>query len=77
MMAGQARSSAVIMALDTHMILEAVPVSCLPRRTAHRAINRSSRHYAEAVPAAQPAGLQGSTGQVARRFNPPAVSGLS
>jgi hypothetical protein len=50
MMTGQARSSEVIMGFDTHMILEAVLVSCLARRTAHYAINQSSRHYAGAVP---------------------------
>jgi hypothetical protein len=49
MMAAQARSSVTIMGFDTHMILEAVPASHSPRRTAHRAINRSLRHYAEAV----------------------------
>ncbi len=49
MMSGQARSSEVIMGLDTHMILETVPVPRSPRRTAHRVINRSSRHYAEAL----------------------------
>ena len=50
MMSGQARSSVTIMGLDTHMILETVPVPCSPRRTAHHCINRSSRHYAEALP---------------------------
>ena len=49
MMTGQARSSVTIMGLDTHMILETVPVPRSPRRTAHHAINRSSRHYAGAV----------------------------
>ena len=44
MMSGQARSSVTIMGLDTHMILETVPVPRSPRRTAHHAINRSSRH---------------------------------
>ena len=39
-------SSATIMGLDTHMILETVPVPRSPRRTAHYCINRSSRHYA-------------------------------
>jgi hypothetical protein len=37
------------MGLDTHMILETVPVHHSPRRTAHHAINRSSRHYAGTV----------------------------
>jgi hypothetical protein len=49
MMTGQARSSVTIMGLDTHMILETVPVHHSPRRTAHHAINRSSRHYAGTV----------------------------
>jgi hypothetical protein len=49
MMTGQARSSVTIMGLDTHMILETVPVYHSPRRTAHHVINRSSRPYAEAV----------------------------
>ncbi len=49
MMTAQARSSVTIMGLDTHMILETVPVACSARRTAHHVINRSSRHYAEAV----------------------------
>jgi len=39
------------MGLDTHMVLETVPVPCSPRRTAHHCINRSSRHYAVALPA--------------------------
>jgi hypothetical protein len=49
MMTGQARISVTIMGLDTHMILETVPVPRSPRRTAYRAINRPSRHYAEAL----------------------------
>ena len=49
MMSGQERSSVTIMGLDTHMILETVPVPRSPRRTAHHCINRSSRHYAEAL----------------------------
>jgi hypothetical protein len=49
MTTAQARSSVTIMGLDTHMILETVLVACSARRTAHHVINRSSRHYAEAV----------------------------
>jgi hypothetical protein len=49
MMTGQARSSVTIVGLDTHMILETVPVSRSPRRTAHHIINRSSHHYAGTV----------------------------
>jgi hypothetical protein len=39
MMTGPARSSVTIMGLDTHMILETLPVSGSPRRTAHHVIN--------------------------------------
>ena len=49
MMTGQARSSVTIMGLDTHMILETVPVPRSPRRTAQHVINRSSHHYAGAL----------------------------
>src|ERR1039457_787531 len=48
-MTRQARSSAVIMGLDTHMILETVPVLLSTRQNAHPAINRTSRHYAGAL----------------------------
>jgi len=48
-MTRQARSSAVIMGFDTHMILETVPVLPSTRQNAHQTINPTSRHYAEAV----------------------------
>src|ERR1022692_2505377 len=48
-MTRQARSSAVIMGFDTHMILETVPVLPSTRQNAHQAINRTPRHYAEAL----------------------------
>ena len=50
MMTGQARSSAAIMGLDTHMILETVPAQPSKRQNVHQAINRTSRHYAGALP---------------------------
>jgi hypothetical protein len=37
------------MGFDNHMILGAVPVLLLTRRNGHQAINRTSRHYAEAL----------------------------
>jgi len=46
MMTTQARSSAVIMGFDTHMILETVPVLHAQRRTGQDGINQTSRHYA-------------------------------
>ena len=54
MMTRQARSSAVIMGFDTHMILEAVPVLLPKRQNVHQVINRTSRHYAGALPATGP-----------------------
>jgi hypothetical protein len=44
MMTRQARSSAVIMGFDTHMILGTMPAPLRYART-HQAINRISRHY--------------------------------
>src|SRR6266496_2210949 len=49
MMARQARPSAKIMALDTHMILEAAPAPRSICPNGHQAINRTSRHYADAL----------------------------
>ncbi len=49
MMTRQARSSAAIMGFDTHMILGTVPAPPPIRQNAHQAINRTSRHYAEAL----------------------------
>jgi hypothetical protein len=43
-----ARSSVVIMGLNTHMILETV-VLALIRRNVRQAINRTSRHHAGTV----------------------------
>jgi hypothetical protein len=37
------------MGFDTHMILETVPVLPSTRQNAHQVINRTSRHYAEAM----------------------------
>ena len=37
------------MGFDTHMILETVPVLPSTRQNAHQAINRTPRHYAEAL----------------------------
>jgi len=48
-MTTQARSSAVIMGFDTHMILETVPVLPSTRQNAHHVINPTSRNYAEAL----------------------------
>jgi hypothetical protein len=49
MMTRQARPSARIIGFDTHMILEAVPAQTPKRLIGHQAINRTSRHYAEAL----------------------------
>jgi hypothetical protein len=50
MMTRQARSSAVIMGFDTHMISGVVPVLLPEHRNGHDGINRTSRHYAGALP---------------------------
>jgi hypothetical protein len=50
MMTGQAQSSAEIIGFDTRMILETVPAQRSTRRNGHHAINRTSRHYAGALP---------------------------
>jgi queuine/archaeosine tRNA-ribosyltransferase len=42
------------MGFDTHMILETVPVLPSTRQNAHQAINRTPRHYAEALAADHP-----------------------
>lgn len=49
MMTRQARPSAKIIGFDTHMILEAVPAHTSKHRNGQQAINRTSRHYAEAL----------------------------
>ena len=49
-MTRQARSSAVIMDLDTHMILGTVPAPPSIRQNACQDINRTSRHYVGALP---------------------------
>jgi len=49
MMTRQARPSAKTIGFDTHMILEAVPARPPEHRNGHQAINRTSRHYAEAL----------------------------
>jgi hypothetical protein len=58
MMTKQARPSTVIMGLDTHMILEVVPALRLNRPNGHRGINRTPRHYAEALGTSLPPELQ-------------------
>jgi hypothetical protein len=55
MMTRQARPSAKINGFDTHMILEAVPARHSGHKNGHQAINRTSRHYAGALPKALPA----------------------
>jgi len=50
MMTPQARPSAKIMGFDTHTILEAVPAHPSKHRNGLQAINRTSRHYAGALP---------------------------
>ena len=50
MMTRQARPSAKIIGFDTHMILEAVPAYPSKHRNGQQAINRTSRHYAGALP---------------------------
>jgi hypothetical protein len=49
MMTRQARPSAKIIGFDTHMILEAVPARHSKHQNGHQGINRTSRHYAEAL----------------------------
>ena len=49
MMTPQARPSVKIMGFDTHVILEAVPARPSERPNGHQAVNRTSRHYAEAL----------------------------
>jgi hypothetical protein len=54
MMTRQARPSTVIMGLDIHMILEAVPAPHSKQSDGHQGINQTSRHYAEALVSALP-----------------------
>ena len=42
------------MGFDTHMILEAVPAPHSKRPDSHLGINRTPRHYAEALEHSQP-----------------------
>jgi hypothetical protein len=49
MMTRQARPSAKIIGLDTHMILEAAPARPSEIPNGHQVINRTSHHYAEAL----------------------------